>query len=325
VQKRPDSADAHDSLGWALINLDRRDEGLESLRRALQLAPSRQDLIYDAWVALVLFDRLAEAREVVRPLLDSSDAVKRSNGQSLLAHLAGYEGRSKESADLFAKAAEGAPAQRRAFAANDAARVWLLARNEPGQALLRAQVARRDGGDQPVAQEALYWQSLCEARLGRRDEAAKTAELLREETGDWPVPSARRRLLRLDADLAAAQGDQQAALTKLAAAEKLLPPLERPIYFVLDFALVRYGLASSHLALGHDADAARYFELVTKSGPPRTFYPMLYVRSFYFLGQLADKRGDREAARAAYTRFLSYWKDGDLDRERVAEALAKTR
>ncbi|HET7293559.1 MAG TPA: protein kinase [Vicinamibacteria bacterium] len=325
VQKRPESADAHASLGWALINLDRRDEGLESLRRALQLAPSRQDLISDTWIALVLFDRFAEAREVVRPLLDNSDPLKRSQGQSLLAHLAVYDGRSKEAAELFAKATEGAPAERRAFAANDGARVLLLARNEPGPALLRAEMARREGGDRPVAQDALYWRSLSEAALGRHDEAAKTAELLRQETADWPAPFAKRRLLRLDAVLAAARGDHEGALAKLAAVEKLLPPLERPGFQGGEFALVRYDLASSYLALGRDAEAARYFDLVTKAGQPRVFYPMLYVRSFYILGQLAEKRGDREAARTHYTRFLSYWKDGDIDRERVAEAVSKTR
>ena len=326
VQRRPDSPDANSSLGWALLDLDRREEGLASLRRSLELSPSRQDLIFGMWIALVLADRHAEAREVVRPLLDSSDPVRRSNGQSLLAHLAGYQGRSKESVDLFMKATEGAPAQRRAAAGIDAARLLLLARNEPGPALLRAQMARREAGELPFAQEALYWHCRSQAALGRSDEAAKAAAQLRQETADWPVPSAGRRLLRLEADLAAARGDHEAAVRQYSEAEKLLPPLERPTGPGMgEFALVRYDLGTSHLALGHDAEAARYFDLVTKTGQPRVFYPMLYVRSFYFLGQLAEKRGDRETARTNYARFLSYWKDGDLDRERVAEAIAKTR
>lgn len=325
VQRRPDSPDAHNSLGLALFDLDRREEGLASLRRSLELSPTRQDLIIDMWMALVLADRHAEAREVVRLLLDSSDPVRRSNGQSLLGHLAGYQGRSKESVDLFMKATEGAPPQRRATAGSDAARVLLLARNEPRPALLRAQMARREAGELPLAQEALYWQGRSQAALGRNDEAAKAAAQLRQETADWPVPSAGRRVLRLQADMAAARGDHEAAVRQYAEAEKLLPPVERPRGpGAGEFALVRYDLGTAHLALGHDAEAARYFGLVTKTGQPRVFYPMLYVRSFYFLGELAEKRGDREAARGHYARFLSYWKDGDLDRDRVAEALAKT-
>ena len=89
--------------------------------------------------------------------------------------------------------------------------------------------------------------------------------------------------------------------------------------------MTRYGLATAHLQLGHEAEAERYFALVAEAGQARIYYPMLYVRSFYFLGRLAEKRGDKDKAREHYLRFLSYWKDGDLDRERVAEAEKKVR
>jgi len=47
------------------------------------------------------------------------------------------------------------------------------------------------------------------------------------------------------------------------------------------------------------------------------------VRSFYYLGQIEEQAGEREKAREHYRRFVSYWKDGDLDRERVADAERK--
>jgi cytochrome c-type biogenesis protein CcmH/NrfG len=46
----------------------------------------------------------------------------------------------------------------------------------------------------------------------------------------------------------------------------------------------------------------------------------MYVRSYYLLGQIALERGDLEAAREHYQRFLDYWASGDLDRDRVAQA-----
>jgi len=46
----------------------------------------------------------------------------------------------------------------------------------------------------------------------------------------------------------------------------------------------------------------------------------LYVRSYYLLGQIALERGDLEEARTHYQRFLDHWADGDLDRDRVAQA-----
>jgi hypothetical protein len=48
-----------------------------------------------------------------------------------------------------------------------------------------------------------------------------------------------------------------------------------------------------------------------------------YVRSFYFLGKIHENRGEMEKAGEYYRRFYEYWKDGDVDRERVEEAKAK--
>lgn len=55
----------------------------------------------------------------------------------------------------------------------------------------------------------------------------------------------------------------------------------------------------------------------------RLFTPLEYVRSLYYLAQIAERQGDRAAARDHYARFLRYWKDGDVDRDKVAEATRK--
>jgi cytochrome c-type biogenesis protein CcmH/NrfG len=51
--------------------------------------------------------------------------------------------------------------------------------------------------------------------------------------------------------------------------------------------------------------------------------PFEYVRSLYYLAQIAERAGDRARARDYYARFLKYWKDGDIDRDKVADALKK--
>jgi hypothetical protein len=53
------------------------------------------------------------------------------------------------------------------------------------------------------------------------------------------------------------------------------------------------------------------------------WWPVPYVRSFYFLGKIYEKRGEMEKSRQYHKRFYEYWKDGDIDRERVAEAKSK--
>jgi hypothetical protein len=54
------------------------------------------------------------------------------------------------------------------------------------------------------------------------------------------------------------------------------------------------------------------------------FTPIEFVRSHYYLAQIAERSGDPVKAREYYQRFLFYWKDGDIDRDKVAEAIKKT-
>ena len=88
--------------------------------------------------------------------------------------------------------------------------------------------------------------------------------------------------------------------------------------------LVRYAfpLALAHLQQGDSVEAAELFERIVESGAQRLHYPWEYVRSFYFLGKIAEEDGDTNAARRYYQRFLEYWGDGDIDTDRVEEARA---
>jgi serine/threonine protein kinase len=78
-------------------------------------------------------------------------------------------------------------------------------------------------------------------------------------------------------------------------------------------------------SIGRDREAAQSFQRIADAGYERFAWPIPYVRSFYFLGQISEKSGDAVKARESYRRFLGYWKDGDLDRTRVAEVEQKLR
>jgi tetratricopeptide (TPR) repeat protein len=87
-----------------------------------------------------------------------------------------------------------------------------------------------------------------------------------------------------------------------------------------------YSLASAQLATGDESQAAEWLQkIVTKTGNDRYYSPIPYVRSFYFLGKVHENRGEMDQARHYYQRFLDFWKDGDMDRDRVEEALQKLR
>jgi len=48
-----------------------------------------------------------------------------------------------------------------------------------------------------------------------------------------------------------------------------------------------------------------------------------FVRSLFYFGDIAERRGDRAQAASYYARFLDYWGTGEIDRDRVASARAK--
>ena len=50
---------------------------------------------------------------------------------------------------------------------------------------------------------------------------------------------------------------------------------------------------------GHDADALESFRRIADSSYEHVYFPVEYVRSLYYLGQLCEKQGDREKARQA--------------------------
>ena len=79
------------------------------------------------------------------------------------------------------------------------------------------------------------------------------------------------------------------------------------------------------MGAGRSKEAEPWFTRVTASGHEHAAQPLEYVRSFYHLAKLHEETGDLTRAREAYRRFVGDRKDGDLDRERVAEAERKLR
>ena len=83
-------------------------------------------------------------------------------------------------------------------------------------------------------------------------------------------------------------------------------------------------MGSAYLAAGDADEAMRRFEHVVNANTMRLQYPVEFVRSLYFLGSIAERKGDRARAADHYRRFLRYWGDGDIDRDKVADARKKT-
>jgi tetratricopeptide (TPR) repeat protein len=112
--------------------------------------------------------------------------------------------------------------------------------------------------------------------------------------------------------------DTARAIAELSQAERMLQPRSGP------FVSISLSLGEAYLAAGRLEEAETRFQNLAVSGDRRTYSPVDYVRSLYFLGQAAERRGNRDKAREYYRKFLDYWAEGDMDRDRVADAKKKT-
>ena len=125
------------------------------------------------------------------------------------------------------------------------------------------------------------------------------------------------------------QHDEARAIRELRQAESMLPPSPGGTGgpggqgYTGGALEIWFHLGSAYITAGNDVEAASRFQRVIDAGPTRLGAPMEYVRSLYLLGQISERRGDRAKAAGFYRKFLQYWADGDLDRDRVADAQKK--
>ncbi len=198
---------------------------------------------------------------------------------------------------------------------------WLLDTGEVDRALALADSA---GGltqnlDNQIGAAALT--AIAHARAGRAVAARTAAQQHQRLSAQVPHPWARRLEHMVAAEIALSQDDIDGALDRLQQAHELLPP--GPTFPPFDeFVLYTFALAEAQYAAGNKVEAVELFRAVTESGTQRINQPLGFVRSFYWLGKIAEEDGDGATARANYERFLEYWGDGELDRDKVAEARA---
>lgn len=105
--------------------------------------------------------------------------------------------------------------------------------------------------------------------------------------------------------MALASKDTLSAVRKLGQAESMLPPGGMGGLGPSDQRgpIIWFALGTAYVAAGQDADARTRFERVAASEYLRLYRPIEFVRSFYYLGQIAERQGDA-ARRASTTRDL---------------------
>jgi tetratricopeptide (TPR) repeat protein len=81
-----------------------------------------------------------------------------------------------------------------------------------------------------------------------------------------------------------------------------------------------FHLGMAHFRAGNMEKARKAFEDVTKMTVGRIWLGELYPKSYYMLGQVFEKTGDRSRAIENYAKFLDLWKNADPGLPEVADA-----
>jgi tetratricopeptide (TPR) repeat protein len=208
---------------------------------------------------------------------------------------------------------EGLPSTQRSASRNRMVEV-LLRQGKGAAAAAQAELAVAEARNRVTEFESLQLLAIAQAAAGKPADAEKTVAVL--ETRARVLPGSVREIRRVHwarGEIAMLRSDAGTAVKELTAAVAMLPPRGAPAPPARAHADLMLAAAAANIKAGRDAEAAALLERL-QSGQERTFRLEPYVRSFYLLGQIYERRGDTVRARVQYERFLGFWRDGDLER-----------
>jgi serine/threonine protein kinase/tetratricopeptide (TPR) repeat protein len=322
VKTYPDSGALLFNLGQTLNQLGRPAEALEVFERARSLDPAEPQPRMGLVFAHLIRNEPAAAEPIARELRAVDDPFFRFIGSNFLSFCLLQQGRSAEGLAAAEEAARAAGGSGRfsARAYINGAHI-LLERGEPEEALRQANEARIAGEGNYGEWAGLFFASLAEERLGKRSEADRFAEELRTNADALPTEKEKRRYHHLRGELLLSRGDARGAIEELEEAAATLPARGLPgPRNVAQHVPIWFSLASAYRAAGQDDLAEKWYGRIVSSTTERMFWPIPYVRSFYYLAKIHEERGDTAKAKEYFRRFFDFWKDGDLDRGLVEEA-----
>jgi len=176
-------------------------------------------------------------------------------------------------------------------------------------------------GDVGSECQVLYRRGVVQARQGNLEEARRSAEELRRVVEKGPVKKRIKYFDGLLALIALQQKDTAQAQEYLQKALPLTPVedgyLHNPRLEFLDY------LAEAYEQAGRWEEAQKAFEEILSfrflpcSGPGNM---LIFARSYYKLGKVLERIGDKAGAAAKYRKFLDLWKNSDPGLPEVDEA-----
>jgi serine/threonine protein kinase/Flp pilus assembly protein TadD len=318
VGQRRDSEVGHNGVGFAALAVNRLDAAAAAFETALALRPDLPASLVGLSMIALLRDDFPEARRLGERMIKMTGVSARHAGFVRVAYADLVQGRTREAIKQLQRAIEnqGAGGSNESATARALVAEILLAQNQREAAAAAAQRAIAESRGRLAVLDGVLIGALAQSPAARA-EFSRLADALSAGSNKFAP-------LLVDAARSVEAGRHQEGLELLQRFQPHIPP--GPIHWSVrqPRTLATYWTGRARLGLGEHAEAARQFTWLVNSGMQRIQTPFEYVRSLYYLGQIAELTGDRGRAREHYQRFLFYWKDGDIDRDKVAEAIKKT-
>jgi serine/threonine protein kinase/tetratricopeptide (TPR) repeat protein len=315
VERDPTNAGSHVSLGRSYLITRQFAEAQRESEKATILAPrSMGTVLFKGDVALLRGDFAASEREYSSILGQGAEAERRA-AQFRLGLLDLTRGR-------FEKARE----QVRASIAEGITNSWLgwveLEAGHPDLAVKAFQAVLADpavASNQRNALAALSGLGLSHVAVGDIARAQKALDDLKAFPEGVFVKPKNRMSLLLSGALAAKRGDGRTAVADLERAAGMLP-YQANARELDKHAGIFDLLARGYMVAGDLVRARETYEKITALTTGRLGFGATYARSFYHLGLIAERQGDKPRAREQFQKFLDLWKDADKGLPEVADA-----
>ena len=178
--------------------------------------------------------------------------------------------------------------------------------------------SRELGYNERTAQQIEIGEALALAKSGDLEGAAEAVQRFEAIMENVPLP--RRTRTRIDAQveglMALARRDNDSSIRNLRAALEANPSRD----ISEEAVQIRFFLGESLWQDDRHDEAAELFQAIERGRLARVNQPQHWVRSLWYLGSYHAQRNENAEAERYFAKFLDYWGDGELDRDKVATA-----
>jgi len=318
-----DSPRIHAELGRTFLDQGRYDEAMAEADKAFLLSPGSLDGSYLKSDIFYFQDHFEAAEKECRAVLERGPRASTLFARIRLIGLEVAQGRFKDAAGeldrLIAVIDELGIANLKATTLGFAAGLDGIA-GHPDQALQKIETAlkiSRDLDFWPRIRGLLAQKGVMNLKMGSMDDALKAARELKEFIAQGLNKKAARYADFLDGNIELKRGNSSKAVELL---EKAVVYLPHQSAITDEHANFLDSLATAYEGSGNMAKARETYEKITGLTMGRFFFGANYAISYYKLGKIAEKQGEKRRAVENYRRFLDLMKNADSGISAVEEA-----